>query len=403
MSPRHDVTVVGGGIVGLATAYRLLERKPALRVAVVEKEGMLASHQSGRNSGVLHSGLYYTPGSLKGRLCTEGRARMERFADEHGIPYRRCGKVIVAVDPSELGRLKTLKERGQANGVVGLAEVGPERLRELEPHAAGIRALHAPSTGVIDFQRVAVALGSEIGGRGGQILLGRRITGIERRTGEVILHTDGDHLVSGGVINCAGLQSDRIAAMDGVREDHRIIPFRGRYHALSPEARSLVRGLIYPVPHPSLPFLGVHFTRRIDGQVWVGPNALLALAREGYRGWKVDFRDAVDLFGYSGFWRMARRHLHVGLSEIWRDVWKTALLRECRRYLPELRQEHVRSGPSGIRAQAVTHDGSLVDDFVLNEGPRVIHVRNAPSPAATASLAIGDVLAAKVIHNFGIE
>lgn len=402
MSARYDVTVVGGGLVGLATAYRLLEANPGVRTAVVEKEAALARHQSGRNSGVLHSGLYYAPGSLKARLCMEGKENLERFADQHGIPHRRLGKVIVAVDRSELGRLARLKERGMANGVPGLAEIGPDRIRELEPHAVGIRALHSPGTAVVDFRRIALALGEEILARGGDILLGHRVIGMGRRDAEVVLRTGRGDVVTRNVINCAGLHSDRVAAMDRGRGDARIVPFRGHFHVLSPSARSLVRGLIYPVPDPTLPFLGVHFTRRIDGQVWVGPNAVLALAREGYRRGQVDLRDAADVLAYRGFWQLARRHLRAGLIEMWRDLWKASLVAECRRYIPELRDEDLLDGPSGVRAQAVSSDGGLVDDFLLDEGPRVIHVRNAPSPAATAALAIGRMVAARATGRFDL-
>jgi L-2-hydroxyglutarate oxidase len=403
MSLRYDVTVVGGGLIGLATAYRLLEGNPGVRTAVVEKEADLARHQSGRNSGVLHSGLYYAPGSLKARLCLEGKERLERFADQHRIPHRPVGKIVVAVDRSELGRLAKLKERGLANGVPGLAEIGPEGIRELEPHAVGIRALHSPTTAVVDFRRVALALGEEIRARGGDILLGHRVTGIRRRGLEMVLRTERGDVITGNLINCAGLHSDRVAGLEGRRGAARIIPFRGRFHVLSPSARPLVRGLIYPVPDPVLPFLGVHFTRRIDGQVWVGPNAMLALAREGYRRGQVDLRDAADVLAYRGFWRLARRHLRAGLTEMWRDLRKASLVAECRRYLPELRSRDLRPGPSGVRAQAVTFDGELVDDFLLDEGPQVIHLRNAPSPAATAALAIGGMVATRATTRFDLS
>ncbi|MHB8400022.1 MAG: L-2-hydroxyglutarate oxidase [Candidatus Limnocylindrales bacterium] len=404
MTDRFDVLIVGGGIVGLATAYRLLEARPGLRLAVLEKESELASHQSGHNSGVLHAGLYYAPGSLRARLCLEGKAELEQFAEAHAIPVDHCGKLVVARTESELPRLGAIFERASANGVEDLERVGPERIRELEPHAAGIRAIWSPRTGIVDFRGIALACAGEVRARGGTIETSRAVTAIDTRPDGQVIATNRGALIATDVIACAGLQADRVAAMTDDRgpEVPRIVPFRGDYYTLAPEARHLVRGLIYPVPDPRFPFLGIHLTRRIDGEVLAGPNAVLALAREGYRRRDIDLRDVAATLGHRGFRRLARRHLATGLAEIWRDVSKGAFVREVRSYLPELRPDQVTFGPSGVRAQAVAADGTFVDDFSLGGSRHVLHVRSAPSPAATASLAIGRVLAQTAIERFEI-
>lgn len=390
-SDAYDVVVVGAGLVGLATARAVLQRDPGAQVAVLDKEHELAVHQSGRNSGVIHAGLYYPAGSLKAQLCREGREALLQFADEHEIPYRRSGKVVVALDESELPRLDELHRRGTANGLRGLREVSPAELRELEPHAVGVRAIHVPETGVIDFRRVAHAYARDVEERGGEILLGRDVTDIRPLArGHVITTAAGDQVRTRRIVACAGVQSDRVGRLTGRRSaEHRIAPFRGDFFVLAPEAAALVRGLIYPVPDPAFPFLGVHFTRRIDGEVWAGPNAVPALAREGYGRFSLNARDARDFLGYSGLWRLARKYYRTGAGEIWRDLVKRAAVREMRRYLPELEPRHVSFGPSGIRAQVLARDGTLVDDFLLERDGEVLHVLNAPSPAATASLAIG--------------
>jgi L-2-hydroxyglutarate oxidase len=393
MTDRFDVVIVGGGIVGLATALRLSEARPGLRIAILEKEEELATHQSGHNSGVLHAGLYYAPGSLKARLCREGKAALEAFAEAHAIPFERCGKLVVALDERELERLSALRERAIGNGVPGLEEVGPERIRELEPHAAGIRGLWSPETGIIDFHRVALAMADDLRALGLTILTGREVRGLDERADEVVVATAGGELRAGLVVACAGLQADRVAALSGAREGPRIVPFRGDYYTLTPDARGLVRGLIYPVPDPRFPFLGVHFTKRIDGQVWAGPNAVLAFAREGYRRRDVSPADVLGTLTNPGFLRLASRYLRMGLGEMWRDWWKPAFVRELQRYVPEIRADQLVFGPSGVRAQALARDGTLIDDFVLGGSARILHVRNAPSPAATSSLAIGAMLA----------
>lgn len=398
-----DLVVVGGGIVGLATALRLIEAHRDLRIAIIEKEPELATHQSGHNSGVLHAGLYYAPGSLKATLCRKGKAELERFAERHAIPIEHCGKLVVALDEGELPRFQALKERATANGVPGLEEIGPERIAELEPHAAGIRALWSPSTGIIDFRRVALAMAGDLRELGVDIHLGRRVTGIREVGREVVVETTGGPIVTRHVVVCAGLHADRLAAMAGSSDAPRIVPFRGDYYTLTADARHLVRGLIYPVPDPRFPFLGVHFTRRIDGHVWAGPNAVLAFAREGYRRRDLNLRDLAGTLAFPGFRRLARRYLRTGLAEMWRDWWKPAFVRELQRYVPEIRADQLTFGPSGVRAQALAADGSLVDDFSLGGSGRVLHVQNAPSPAATSSLAIGRMLAETAAERFRLD
>ncbi|MGZ6343874.1 MAG: L-2-hydroxyglutarate oxidase [Candidatus Limnocylindrales bacterium] len=397
---RTDVAVIGGGLLGLATAYRLLGRRPDLRLLILEKETELAAHQSGHNSGVLHAGLYYAPGSLKARLCREGKAELERFAEAHAIPFERCGKLVVALDEIELPRLEALRERATANAVPGLEAVGPERIRELEPHAAGRRGLWSPTTAIIDFRRVAQAYADEVRAAGGTIETGRRVTAIQARGDELVLSTSRGELVARNLIACAGLQADRVAALTGDRPPERIVPFRGDYYTLRPDARQLVRGLLYPVADPRFPFLGVHFTRRIDGEVWAGPNAVLAFAREGYRRRDIDLGDLAGTLSDPGFLRLGARFWRTGALELWRDVSARAFHAALARYVPELRRDQLRFGPSGVRAQALDRDGTLVDDFRIGGTGHVLHVRNAPSPAATASLAIGRVLAEEALARF---
>jgi L-2-hydroxyglutarate oxidase len=391
----YDIAIVGGGIVGLATARELLLRNPALRVIVVEKDASIAGQQSGHNSGVLHTGIYYAPGSLKAQACVEGHRRMRRFCEEQDIAYELCGKLIVALDESELPRLNELYRRGTTNGVAGLELVGPERLREIEPYAAGIRAIYSPNTGIVDFVQVAHAYARSVQVQGGEIVVGHRVTAIAQRGASAILTTrtlaggqPGPEIEAMWVITCAGLQSDQVSAFGDGRRDVRILPFRGDYYVLRPEKRQLVRALIYPVPDPRFPFLGVHFTRRHDGEIWAGPNAVLAFARQGYGRWDIAPRDLWDALSYSGFWKMAARYWRVGIAEYYRDYVKRAYVKELQRYLPAVRADDLLPGPSGVRAQAVAADGRLVDDFLIRRGERTIHVQNAPSPAATSSLVI---------------
>jgi L-2-hydroxyglutarate oxidase len=389
MSSIADVTVIGGGIVGLATALALSERHPGARLVVLEKEAGLARHQSGHNSGVIHSGIYYKPGSYKARQCVEGARLLTEFCDAHGIRYERCGKVIVATDEAELPRLQALHERGTANGVPGLKLLGPEEVREHEPHVRALRGLLSPWTGIIDFVQVAEAIATDLRARGVTILTGARVARARRTLDGLVLEGPRIVIPTRRVINCAGLHSDRVARLMGARPDVRIVPFRGEYYMLKPERRYLVRNLVYPVPDPEFPFLGVHFTRTIHGDVEAGPNAVLAFAREGYTRVTVRPGEALGTLAYPGLWAMARRYWKTGAYEFYRSVSKTAFVRSLQRLVPELQAEDIVPGGAGVRAQAVSPDGSLVDDFRIAESPDAIHVVNAPSPGATASLAIG--------------
>jgi L-2-hydroxyglutarate oxidase LhgO len=402
MTRDADVVVVGGGIVGLATAFQLLLRRPGLRLVLLEKETALATHQTGRNSGVVHSPTTYAPGSLKARLCLEGQRAAFAFADAHGVPYRICGELIVATDASELPRLAAIQERATANGIEGLRPVGPDEMREIEPHVRGIRGLHVPTTAVMDWRRLALALCDEIRARGGEVRTSATVTAIHVGADETVVESTVGPVVTRHVITCAGLWADRVAAMTDRDRAVRIVPFRGDYYTLRPAARHLCRALIYPVPDPRFPFLGVHLTRMIDGEVRAGPNAVLAFAREGYRRSDIDLREMASILRFAGFRRLARRHLRTGLAEMWRDWSKAAFLAAIQRYVPEVRSADLTFGTAGIRAQALGADGTLVDDFLVTESAHVIHVRNAPSPAATASLAIGRELAERAIRAFAI-
>jgi L-2-hydroxyglutarate oxidase len=401
LTTRTDVVVVGAGIVGLATARQLLRSRPGLKITVVDKESTIAAHQTGHNSGVIHAGVYYAPGSRKAVMCRAGKAELEAFALEHDIPFNRCGKLIVAVDESERPKLSDLLVRAHGNGVVGAELVGPGRMKEIEPHVAGVAALWSPETGVIDFRLVAQALAREIEKAGGEILLSRRVIGIEDRPDERVVKTTGGEVATRDLMVCAGLQADRLSAMTGT-PGPRIVPFRGDYYLLAPQAAALVNALIYPVPDPRFPFLGVHFTRRIDDEVWAGPNAVLAFAREGYRRRDISPRDMVGVLTYRGFLRVAGKYLSMGLGEMWRDFNKRAFLGALRRFIPELTGSDLLPGPSGVRAQAIDIDGGMVDDFAVGGSAHVLHVQNAPSPAATASLAIGSWLAAAAQERFGL-
>ncbi len=401
MTERVDLVVVGGGIVGLATAYRLLEARPGLRLLLLEKEAVLAAHQTGRNSGVIHSPNTYAPGSAKARLCSEGRRDALAFADEHAIPYELCGELIVATDAAELPRLAAIAERARANGVA-LRELGPDEMREVEPEVSGLRALHVPSTGIIDWGRVTLALADDVRARGGEIRTSAELTAVRRTSDGLVLETTSGAVAARDLVTCGGLHSDRIAALTGSAGDLRIVPFRGDYAVLRPEARRFCRTLIYPVPDPRFPFLGVHLTRRIDGQVWAGPNAVLALGREAYRRRDLDLGELGRILAFPGFRRLALRNVRMGGTEMIRDLSLRLFLRALRRFTPDLALADLAWGPSGIRAQAVRRDGTLVEDFAITGGAHVLHVQNAPSPAATAGLAIGRELATMAVAQFEI-
>jgi (S)-2-hydroxyglutarate dehydrogenase len=385
-----ETIVVGAGILGLASARELLRRQPGLRLAVLEKEPVIASHQTGHNSGVIHSGLYYAPGSLKAELCVKGAAQLKTFCLERGIRVEECGKLVIATDETELSRLAELFRRGTANGVPGLRMVSASQIADIEPNAIGVSAMVSPTTAIVDYSRVARALADEVTSLGAQIHAGAAVKTVRREARQWVLGTTKGSFRTATLLTCAGLQADVLARMTGASDDPRIVPFRGDYLVLKPERRSLVRGLIYPVPNPAFPFLGIHATRRIDGEVWLGPNAVLALAREGYRRSSIKPQDLASVLTWPGFWRMAARYWRTGSAEVYRDYSRRAFTRDAQRYLPALRLEDTAPGPSGVRAQAVSRDGKLVDDFVFSQEEGVLHVRNAPSPAATASLAIAE-------------
>jgi (S)-2-hydroxyglutarate dehydrogenase len=388
-----DLAIVGAGIVGLATARELQRRDPGARVVVLEREPRVGVHQTGSNSGVAHAGIYYKPGSLKAKLCVEGVRRLYEFCDEHGVAYERCGKVIVALERSELGRLDELEQRGRANGVPGLRRIGAQEIRELEPHATGIDGLHSPQTGIVDFAGVARALAGQLEAGGGIVATGCAVNGFERRDGRTrIAHAHGETRAR-KVIVCAGAWSDRLAVAAGADADPRIVPFRGGYLRLRPQKRHLVRSLIYPVPDPDLPFLGVHLTKRVDGEILLGPTALVVGALDAYRLRTVRPRDLRATLAWPGSWRMMRRFWRTGIGELRMAASRRAFVAACARYVPELCADDVTDGPAGIRAQAVGRDGALVDDFVFSEAAGALFVRNAPSPAATSSLAIASYIA----------
>lgn len=389
--------IVGGGIVGLATALALVRARQRISLAVLEKEGAIATHQTGRNSGVIHSGLYYKPGSLKARTCSRGRAMLERFCEEHGVPFERCGKLVVATRSEDLPRLDELERRGRANGLTGIRRIGEGEIREYEPHAAGLAALLVAETGIVDYRRVAHALGDELARRGVTILTGAKALRAAATGGSVVVESTAGDFESGVVVACAGLESDRFARSAAVATDVAIVPFRGEYWTLSDERAHLVRNLIYPVPDPAYPFLGVHFTRRIGGGIEAGPNAVLAMAREGYRTASFDLRDAWTVATWPGAWRMAARHWRTALREQWRSLSRRSFARACAVLVPEIRARDLAPAGAGVRAQAVARDGTLVDDFVIGTSERMVHVLNAPSPAATASLAIGEEIASRAL------
>jgi L-2-hydroxyglutarate oxidase len=391
----YDVAVIGGGIVGLATARALLDGH-ARSVVVLEAEDRLAAHQTGHNSGVVHAGLYYRPGSLKARLCAEGREEMLRFCAEHGVSGERCGKVVVATRPSELPLLDELERRGRANGLSQIRRLDPRGLRELEPHADGIAALHVPESGIADYTGVALALAEDVRERGGEVRTGARLIATEVRGRELVAETTGGDVRCRILVACAGLQSDRVARLCGDEPGLRIVPFRGEYYELAAERRYLVRNLVYPVSDPRFPFVGVHFTRRVDGTVEAGPNAVLAFRREGYRRTQLSLRDTADMLSYGGFWRLTRAHWRMGAEELVRSLSRHGFAQALRRLVPEVTADDLRGTGAGVRAQAVAPDGSLLDDFRIVRGRRTVHVLNAPSPAATASLAIGRYIASRL-------
>jgi L-2-hydroxyglutarate oxidase LhgO len=400
---RYSVIIVGGGIVGLAVGLEITQRFPRLRLLLLEKEDRVGQHQSRHNSGVIHSGVYYKPGSLKAKLCVTGATAMVEFCREHGIPHQICGKVIVATHQEEFSRLEELRRRGEANGLTGLRSIGLEELREIEPHASGLRALVVPSTGITDYEAVCGKYAEIIGGRGGTILTSNAALAIKRTANEIVVETNRGAFSATSMINCAGLFSDRISHMAGDDPRVMIVPFRGEYYDLIAERSSLVRSLIYPVPDPQFPFLGVHFTRRITGNVDAGPSAVLAFRREGYRRTDFSLRDLGSSLAFPGFWRMAARNWRSGLDEFHRSFSKPAFVRALQRLVPEVRDDDLVPGGAGVRAQALTRNGALVDDFQFVPSGRMLHVLNVPSPAATASLVIGRNIVSTAAAGLGLQ
>ncbi len=397
--PTPDVAVVGGGIVGLATALALLEERGVGRVLVLEAEEAVARHQSGRNSGIIHSGLYYRPGSAKARLCAEGRADLYEFCTRHRVPFSRTGKLVVATDPVELDELERLAERGKANGLRGLEMLDRPRLGELEPEVAGVAALHVQETGIVDFAEVTRTMARLVGqDLRGEVRTGCRVLAAREEGGVVRLQTAAGELEAGALVNCAGLQADRLARAVGVRPPLRIVPFRGDYYQVRPERTGVLSRPVYPVPDPALPFLGVHLHPTLDGRLEAGPNAVLSLDRNGYSPFAVDLRDALDVVAFPGFWRLAARHWRSGLEETLRALSRRRFVEAVRRLVPSLTPGDLRRARAGLRAQAVDRQGRLLDDFHLEEGEQSIHVLNSPSPAATASLAIGRKVARRVVE-----
>jgi len=389
---KFDVAVVGGGSIGLATAWQISQRNRDLKLILLEKESSLAAHQTGRNSGVIHSGIYYKPGSLRARNCREGKVALEAFCTEHGVAWERTGKVIVATRENQFSALNNILERGQQNGVQ-CEIIDVNRLNELEPYTAGIKAIHVPEAGIVDYPGVCRKLSELLKAQGTEIRLNSRVTAVRQKTDEVQLETDGEGVIASQVVNCTGLYSDRVAKLSGQQMKEQIVPFRGEYYTLKPEAEHLCRTLIYPVPDPEFPFLGVHFTRMIEGGVECGPNAVLALSREGYSWGQINLRDLFEALTYSGFLKLAVRYWKVGAGEIWRSLSKRAFVTALQKLVPEIQKQHLIPAPSGVRAQALAPEGKLVDDFLILRKDRVLNVCNAPSPAATASLTIGKHIA----------
>src|SRR5258706_3973671 len=409
MASQYDLTIIGGGILGLATALKVGAARPNVRLLILEKEAELARHQTGNNSGVIHSGLYYRPGSLKAKSCVSGRRELISFCDANSVPYEICGKVVVATSTADLPALDELQRRGAAHSLKGLEIIGPERPKEIEPHPTGIKALYVPETGIVDYRKVAAAYAEKVRDANGDIRLSQRVVGIIESRDEIVLQTSGGDYRTKYLINCGGLQSDIVAQMmpsanrPQDEEEHRIIPFRGEYYKLAPERQFLVKNLIYPVPDPTFPFLGVHFTRMARGGVEAGPNAVFAYAREGYLHSDINFSDLMRTVTFKGFWAITGKYWQTGFGELYRSLSKSAFVHALQKLLPEIRDSDLVPGGAGVRAQAVSASGALVDDFIIKQSQRAIHVLNAPSPGATASLAIGQQICEMAQSNFALS
>jgi L-2-hydroxyglutarate oxidase len=395
----YEIAIIGGGVVGLATAMALTQQIH-LPIIVLEAENRLAAHQTGNNSGVIHSGIYYKPGSLKARNCVEGRLALYQFCEEHNISHERCGKVIIATNQSELPRLDTLEQRGHANGLEGLRRLTSEQIKEYEPHAIGLAGLHVPQTGIVNYTQVTETYAKIVENAGGTIQKNSRVMAVKKMADGFTLETGQGAVHARSLINCAGLQSDRVARLCGVNPGLQILPFRGEYYELAPERQHLINNLLYPVPDPRFPFLGAHFTRMVKGGVEVGPNAVLAFKREGYKMTSISIRDMLEYGFYSGFWRMALKYWKMGMGEYYRSFFKRAYWKALQVMVPEIELNDIRRSGAGVRAQALAPNGDLLDDFSIVEAEHMIHVLNAPSPAATASISIGKTIAGMAVKNF---
>ncbi len=402
MNTTYDITIIGGGIVGTATAISILKKKK-VKLLLLEAESSFAAHQTGNNSGVIHSGLYYKPGSLKAANCTLGREMMYSFCQENSLPFDRCGKIVVATDKEEIPALDMLEERGRANGLTGIKRLSESEIKEYEPHASGIDGLLVPQTGIVDYVAVTNKYADLIRDKGGEININSKFTSVKKDGADLILLTKHEEYRTKFVVNCGGLQSDRIAKLFGVDPKLQIIPFRGEYYQLKKEKQYLVKNLIYPVPDPQFPFLGVHFTRMINGRIEAGPNAVLAFKREGYKKTDFSFRDILEMKLYPGFWKMAAKYYKMGFQEFRRSFSKELFVKSLQKLIPEIQYDDIEVGGAGVRAQALERDGKLVDDFRIVEAERMVHVLNAPSPAATASLSIGKTISEMVIKRFNEE
>lgn len=399
---KYDFIIVGAGIVGLSTAYKLSLAYPQYDILVLEKENRVAAHQTGRNSGVAHSGIYYQPGSFRAKNCVDGRHQLERFCAEHDIAYDRCGKVIVATKEEDIPRLHGIYERGLQNEIEGIEMIGPERLAEIEPYACGVQAIHVPCTGIVDFVGVCETLKDLIEKSGGSVKFEQEVQNVLHENGGVMVQTNRGEFRSQYLINCAGLYCDHVAESAGVKPSIQIVPFRGEYYALKPEAEHMVNGLIYPMPNPEFPFLGVHFTRMVLGGVECGPNAVFAFKREGYSKYSFDLEDTIETVNFPGFWKLAAQHWRMGLDEMYRSMSKRAFVKGLQTLVPAVKEEHLVESPAGVRAMALTPEGEIVDDFSFVTTANEIHVLNAPSPAATAGLAIGDEIVKRTREHFDI-
>jgi len=397
---KYDVIIVGAGIVGLATALKIKEKKPALSVLILDKESNIATHQTGNNSGVIHSGLYYKPGSKKAINCINGYHMLTAFCDAHKVDYELCGKVVVALDESELPELDKLYKRGLENGLTNLKMLSAEQIKEYEPHISGIKGLHVPQTGIVNYSEVADKMAEVFKNLGGEIQLNSKVVKVDKSDSLVTVHTSGTTYEGAYLVNCAGLYSDKVAKINGDNEDIKIIPFRGEYFKLSKEKEYLIKNLVYPVPDPNFPFLGVHFTRMKKGGVEAGPNAVLAYSREGYKKSHINMREFLETLAWPGFRKVAAKYWKTGLGEFYRSYSKTAFTKALKRLLPEITEKDLVPGGAGVRAQACDKDGGLLDDFAIHESDRTVNVYNAPSPAATSSLAIGDTIADITLKHF---